>query len=230
MLTRRRLDALSRSELAGLGLVVVATLAGAGLWYSRSLPRAVEIAHTPAPSMAPVGSASVVAPVSGEPGAPGTVLASVSASAVDALVVVVDVTGWVRRPGVYEFESGARIVDAVERAGGPKPRADLSLLNLASLLVDGQQVLVFRKGATATTTGGPSEGAFPSGSSGAGLINVNTAGETELEEINGIGEVLAAAIVAYREEHGSFTSIDQLEDVSGIGPTTLEEMRDQVTI
>ncbi len=143
--------------------------------------------------------------------------------------MVVDVTGWVRRPGVYELEGGARIVDAVERAGGPKPRADLSLLNLASLLVDGQQVFVSKRGATRAAPTAPS-GVVAAGPSAAGRINVNTAGETELEEITGVGEVLAAAIVAYREENGPFTSVDQLEDVSGIGPTTLEEMRDQVTV
>ena len=229
MLVRDRFDALSRSELAGLALVLVATLAGAGLWYSRSLPRAVEIAQTPAPRVAPVGAAAASAsagPVPAEPvvsgfASPSAVMAQPS--------VVVDVTGWVRRPGVYELAAGSRIVDAVERAGGAKRRADLSLLNLASLLVDGQQVLVTKRGARPTVPAGSSAGALPSGSS-VGLINVNTAGETELEAITGVGEVLAAAIVAYRDEHGPFTSVDQLEDVSGIGPTTLEEMRDQVTI
>jgi len=229
MVVRDRLDALSRSELLGLGLVLVATLAGAGLWYSRSLPKAVEIARTPAPSIVPIGptasSASLARPASDAAFASG----GASLPVADVSTVVVDVTGWVRRPGVYAFAAGARIVDAVERAGGPKPRADLSLLNLASLLVDGQQVVVSRRGASPALPAGSSP-ETSTASSAAGLINVNTADEMQLEEINGVGEVLAAAIVAYREEHGPFTAVDQLEDVSGIGPSTLEEMRDQVTI
>jgi competence protein ComEA len=140
--------------------------------------------------------------------------------------VIVDVAGWVRRPGVYAFVAGDRVIDAVERAGGARQGAALSALNLAAPLVDGSQILVPREGGTAG-----SAGAVP-GASGAagGLVNINTASATELEALPGIGEVLAATIVAYREEHGPFASVDQLEDVSGIGPSTLEEIRDLVAV
>jgi competence protein ComEA len=214
MSIRERLDTLSRGELAGLALVIVATLAGAGLWYARSLPRPIQVAETPGPSVATTASGQAAVMVSGSagPSATGTML-------------VVDVAGWVRRPGVYEFPPGARVIDAVDRAGGARPGADLMLLNLAAPLVDGQQILVPKKG----QAGGPGTGTIGTGGS-AGLVNVNTADATTLESLSGIGEVLAAAIVQYREEHGPFTSVDQLEDVPGIGPATLEDIRDQVTV
>ena len=139
--------------------------------------------------------------------------------------VLVHVAGWVRRPGVYELLEGDRVVDAIEAAGGARRGADLGALNLAAVLVDAQQVLVPRTGEAAA-------GAAPTAGSGPSqqLVNVNTATPTELEELPGIGPVLAEAIASYREEHGPFTSVDQLEDVSGIGPVTLGEIRDLVTV
>lgn len=200
---RAKIASLSRAELVGLIFVIVAVLAGAGLWYVRSLPRPVTVAATPAGSQ--TGGAS-------------------QPSATPTPEVVVDVTGWVKDPGVYRFGPGARVIDAVERAGGARDGADLSLLNLAAPLVDGQQILV------------PKEGQVPGGTTGAttggsgGLINVNTADAATLETLDGIGEVLAGTIVEYREQNGPFTSVDQLEDVPGIGPSTLEAIRDQVTV
>jgi competence protein ComEA len=214
MSIRERLDTLSRGELAGLALVVVATLAGAGLWYTRSLPRPIQVVQTPGPSAIASAASSETAVPSG----------SLAPSATGSMLVV-DVAGWVRRPGVYEFPPGARVIDAVDRAGGARPGADLMLLNLAAPLTDGQQILVPKKGqATGSGTSTVVAGGSP------GLINVNTADATTLESLSGIGEVLAAAIIQYREEHGPFTSVDQLEDVPGIGPATLEDIRDQVTV
>lgn len=191
---------LTRREAVLLGMVAVAALGGGGVWYVRSLPQPVRIrAPTPAPTI------STAPPV-----------------------VLVHVTGLVRRPGVYELREGDRVIDAIEAAGGPRPGADLGALNLAAVLVDAQQVLVPRRGAaqaaveTAPSASGPAAATQ--------LVNVNTATPAELETLPGIGTVLAEAIVAYREEHGPFASIDQLEDVSGIGPVTLEEIRDLVTL
>jgi competence protein ComEA len=199
---RERLDMLSRGEIAGLIVVLVAVLGGAGLWYARSLPKPVTIAES----------------------GPGAAQPAVSPPSSPAMLIV-DVAGAVRTPGVYEFAEGERVVDAIERAGGPRPKADLSLLNLAAPLVDGTQILVPKIGPA--VTGVPGETA-PGSSSG--LINVNTASATELETLSGIGEVLAATIVEYRTQNGPFASVDDLLDVSGIGPATLEEIRDQVTV
>jgi len=154
----------------------------------------------------------------------GAAVLSVSPSA----ALIVDVAGAVHRPGVFEFDAGDRVIDAVERAGGALDGADLTLLNLAAPLTDGQQILVPKKGAT-TTTVGSGAGSTTTGSTGA-LVNINTADEATLETLNGVGPVLAASIIQYRTEHGPFASVDQLDEVSGIGPATLEDLRSQVTV
>ena len=219
---RDRLDGLSRGELVGLIVVVVALLAGVGLWYTRSLPRPVEVATT-AGSAAPVPQISFGASPSGAPAVAVASGSSVSA----APTLIVDVAGAVRKPGVFEFAPGDRVIDAVRRAGGALDKADLTLLNLAAPLTDGQQILVPKKGAAPSGVAVP--GTVP-GSSGGALVNINTADEPTLETLNGVGPVLAAAIIQYRTEHGPFASIDQLDEVSGIGPATLEDLRSQVTV
>jgi competence protein ComEA len=136
--------------------------------------------------------------------------------------ILVDVAGMVYDPGVYDFVLGDRVIDAIERAGGARKGADLTALNLAAPLADGTQILVPERGVSASGAA--------AGSTAGGLININSADATELEELSGIGEVLAAAIVSYRDEHGPFASIEDLMDVSGIGPATLEEIRDHVSV
>jgi competence protein ComEA len=197
---RDRLDTLSRGEIAGLIVVLVAVLGGAGLWYARSLPKPVTIAQAGAAQQASTSPSSTI-------------------------TLIVDVAGAVHQPGVYEFAEGDRVIDAIERAGGPMPKADLGLLNLAAPLTDGTQILVPKAG----PPGAGVPGSTAPGSS-TGLININTASATELETLSGIGEVLAATIIEYREQNGPFASVDALMDVSGIGPATLEEIRDQVTV
>jgi competence protein ComEA len=198
---REWMAGLTRREAVFLGLLGLVILGGAGLWYVRALPRPVRVSG-PVPAPAPSPSAATL---------------------------IVHVAGWVRHPGVYELSQGDRVVDAIDLAGGPRPGADLGVLNLASPLTDGQQVLVPRPAEEAPPSAGvPSPGASPGAS--AGLVNVNTAAAEELETLPGIGEVLAATIIQYREEHGPFTSVDQLLDVSGIGEVTLEEIRDLVTV
>ena len=139
-------------------------------------------------------------------------------------VVVVHVAGAVADPGIYELSVGGRVADAIALAGGAIARADLDSLNLAALVVDGTQILVGRRsqgGAVPMPTSGPSQAA---------LVNLNTADQVALESIPGLGPVKAAAILALRAEVGAFASIDQLLDVSGIGPATLESIRPYVAL
>jgi competence protein ComEA len=135
--------------------------------------------------------------------------------------LVVDVTGAVRRPGVYRMPAGSRVEDAVARAGGAAPGAALEAVNRAARLADGQQVVVPRRvpGASAGAT---------SGAAGEGPISLGTATVEQLEEIDGIGPVTAADIVEFRDEHGGLASVDQLDEVSGIGPATMEALRERL--
>ena len=201
---RERLAALSRAELLGLVTLLAVTLGGAGLWYVRSLPRQVEVATV---ADDPVGA-----------------IPAASASPSPEVPVLVDVAGWVRRPGVYEFAEGARVIDAIDAAGGARPGAFLQALNLAAPLMDGTQILVPREGDEAVAA--PAGDGVVEG----GLVNVNTASATELEVLPGIGEVIAQRIIDYRTANGPFTTVDQLLGVSGIGDSILESIRDLVTV
>jgi competence protein ComEA len=123
------------------------------------------------------------------------------------------------------------VVDAIDRAGGTTPKADTGSLNLAQVLVDGAQVVVpgsvgAGQGSSSALTTSPS--AMPSTSGVA--VNINTATEAELDTLPGIGPVLAAAIVQWRTENGGFTSVDQLQEVSGIGPATFADISPLVHI
>jgi competence protein ComEA len=219
---RERLDTLSRGELVGLAVTVVALLVGVGLWYTRSLPRPIDVATSAGTAPAPPAATGSFAPAAAT--------SSLSPSASPSAVLIVDVTGAVQRPGVFEFQPGDRVIDAVERAGGARDNADLTLLNLAAPLTDGQQILVPTKGATTASVPGTTGGVPGSSGATGALVNINTADEATLETLNGVGPVLAAAIMQYRTEHGPFASVDQLDEVSGIGPATLEDLRSQVTV
>lgn len=133
--------------------------------------------------------------------------------------LVVDVTGAVRDPGVYRMPAGSRVNDAVARAGGAAPRAQLEAINLAARLADGQQVVVPER-----LPGGAALGA----AGAEGPISLGTASVEQLEEIEGIGPVTAEAIVAFRDEHGGLSSVEQLDQVSGIGPATMDSLRDRL--
>ena len=137
-------------------------------------------------------------------------------------VVVVDVVGAVRRAGLYRLQQGARIADAVARAGGATAKADLALINLAAPLADGEQVVVPKRGAAASSAA-PSAGVASSGP-----VHLSTATLEQLDSLPGIGPVTAQKILDYRQKHGAFTSVDELDAVPGIGPARLEQLKDLV--
>jgi competence protein ComEA len=141
---------------------------------------------------------------------------------------VVHVVGAVRRPGLYRLAQGARVADAVARAGGSTRKADLSLVNLAALVSDGEQVVVPRRGTGAAA--GAAAGAGASSASGIprGPVHLNGATVEQLDALPGVGPVTAQKIVDYRQKHGAFTSVDELDAVSGIGPARLDQLRDLV--
>ncbi len=145
--------------------------------------------------------------------------------------IAVHVAGAVRRPGVVRLRRGARVADAVEAAGGAAPEAALDALNLARPLSDGDQVVVPLPGVTSPVM--PAAGVATPGNGGRrpdGRLDLNRASADELEELPGIGEVLAARIVAWREQHGPFTSVGELREVPGIGERIFQKLADLLSV
>jgi competence protein ComEA len=140
--------------------------------------------------------------------------------------VTVDVAGRVRRPGIAVLDAGSRVVDALAAAGGARPGVDLSAVNLARVLVDGEQILV---GLPAPV--GAAASAVPTpGAPGGPLVDLNTASQAELETLPEVGPVTALAILSWRDEHGGFSAVDELLEVDGIGDATLGQIAPYVTV
>ena len=144
----------------------------------------------------------------------------------EAARVVVDVVGAVRRPGLYRLEQGTRIADAVARAGGATGKADLSMVNLAAPLADGEQVVVPKRGAAGAAPGAGAAGAGAAATTGP--VHLSTATLEQLDSLPGIGPVTAQKILDYRTKHGAFTSVDELDAVPGIGPSRMDQLQDLV--
>lgn len=218
---------LGPAQLTVIALTVTVALALTAWWLVRSgaesLPEASTLSPSPVTALVtpvePQPSAESVSATSGGPGADGK----------ESVMLVVDVAGRVRHPGIAMLEPGSRVIDAIEAAGGARRGVDLSTLNLARLLVDGEQVLVGVRGGPGPTdvsgTGSPA----PPGAPGA-LVNINTADQTELEALPEVGPVTALAIISWREAHGGFTAVAQLLEVDGIGEATLTSVTPFVTV
>lgn len=144
----------------------------------------------------------------------------VAARAADrsAANVFVNVVGAVRRPGLYRLKDGSRVADAVRRAGGPTPKAQIELLNLAARIADGEQIVVPRRGVGGVV-------AAPGGGVAAGPVHLNSATIEQLDALPGVGPVTAQKILDYRQQHGAFGSVDELDAIPGIGPARLETLR-----
>jgi competence protein ComEA len=211
-----------RVALGPAQLTVVAVLLAAGLVVTCWWVLHGQAARVEAPP--PVSVASEPALVDVSP-----VAASASAGAPTGSVTV-DVTGKVRHPGIVVLDAGARVVDALEAAGGARPGVDLSGLNLARLLVDGEQVVVGVPAPPGVAAGSAAGATASPGAPGAPLVNLNTASQSELEALPEVGPVTAQAILAWRDEHGGFTAVDELLEVDGIGDATLGQVAPYVTV
>lgn len=206
--------AVSRQAVIGVALVValaVAVLAGRSFLASR------DAAPEPVASVATQEATATPEP------APSTTPSS-------APDVTVHVVGEVESPGIVSLPGGSRVADAVERVGGQTSEADLTGINLARELVDGEQVVVPKPGET------PVAAAPPAGAGGSGAgspdapVNLNTADLATLETLPGVGPVLAQRIMDWRLEHGSFVAVEELGEVSGIGDKTYEQLAPEVTV
>jgi len=209
----------SGHHVAVLAVVLAACLALAAWALVSGRARPAPLA-TVDPAV-PVDTADEVLP----PGPTGT---ATTPSVTPGGSVIVDVAGKVRRPGIVTLPLGSRVVDAVRAAGGARESVDLTSLNLARELVDGEQLLVGLGPPPVV----PSAGAPPSAGSVGPVtpVNLNTATIVELDTLPGVGPVTAQAILDWRSANGSFASVDELLEVDGIGEATLADLRDLVTV
>ncbi|PZF28754.1 ComEA family DNA-binding protein [Curtobacterium sp. MCLR17_045] len=195
-----------------------------------------------------VRGAPTAGAASGGPSPSAGASAGAAPSAPGAGRVVVHVLGAVRRGGVVELPASSRVGDALERAGGATDDADLDRLNLARVLTDGERLYVPRvgqqevpealgpmadgaaAGPTATAGAGSGGGSAGTGGEESAVVDLNTADQAVLETLPGIGPGLAGRIIAWRDEHGRFTAVEDLLDVSGIGDVRFAELRDRVRV
>jgi competence protein ComEA len=233
---------LGSAQVGLVCLVVAVGLVLAAFWLVRSAgvmagevvaPRPVGTApaQVAVPSAGPTTGPTTGSPAGLPAGAPPTGPPPGSSSEAPATAggqIVVDVAGKVRRPGIAVLPVGSRVVDAVRAAGGVRAGVRPDSVNLARLLTDGEQVLVGVEPATGSPAGEAvsTPGSAPSG----GLVNLNTADQAALETLPGVGPVTAAAILQWRTEHGGFTAVDELLEISGIGEATLAEIAPHVTL
>ena len=224
-----------RAGAIALGVVGVIAVLVTVFTVARDKPAPVMSAKLPPVQM--VSSATASPPAAPPPPAPDQ-------------PVVVSVVGLVHKPGLVTLSPGARIADALAAAGGALDGADLIGLNLARRIADGEQIVVgiapapgappalgsnvvtatASPGATPATPGKTPAGKAPAAGTPDGPVDLNTATAEQLDALPGVGPVTAAAIIAWREANGRFTSVDQLGDVDGIGPARLEKLRSLVRV
>ncbi len=223
-----------RLAVIGLGIAVALAVALFGLRVAWASGDGTILAPGGGSRAGPTGISAGSAPVGATPsvtaGAGATPAPGASAST--GAAVVVHVVGQVRAPGLQRLPPGSRVADAVAAAGGATKKADLARVNLARVLVDGEQVVVPAPG-DPDPPGSPSAGASGGGAGAGGAgstVSLNTADLAGLDTLPGVGPVLAQRILDWRAEHGRFTSVDELGEVSGIGEKLMERLRPLVTL
>ena len=226
--------------VAALAAVVTAV----GVWRDRPEPRAVQTSAIAALAGVPTSvdggtqntadaeTAGAGSADSTAPNAPGPTPSTTAAPA----EIVVSVTGLVGQPGLVTLPAGARVADAIAAAGGASGGADLTGVNLAARLADGDSVVVASApapgGVASGVTGGSGNAgaATANGTAAAGLVDLNTADEAALDTLPGVGPVMAQNILAWREANGRFTAVEQLQEISGIGPSRYAQISPLVTV
>ncbi|MEU0136582.1 ComEA family DNA-binding protein [Streptomyces sp. NPDC006296] len=219
---------LERRALTALAVVLAgaAVLAGTHFWSAR--PESVRAPDrvTEAGAVQTDGTGSPSAPAPGP--TPGSEAGQTPATPSGGRIVV-DVSGKVRRPGIQYLPAGSRVADALQAAGGLREGADVTLLNRARVLTDGEQVAVDTPGAP-PPAGGTGTGGVAAGAAGpTATVSLGTATAEQLETLPGVGPVLAQHIIDYRTEHGGFRSVDELREVKGIGDRRFADLRPLVS-
>ncbi|MEU4093548.1 ComEA family DNA-binding protein [Streptomyces sp. NPDC026673] len=199
---------------AALAVVLLVALAFAAHHFRTGRPRTVAV--PPTVSALPAAAQATV------PGEPRAAARTPRPAPGARAVLVVDVVGKVRKPGLRRLPAGSRVADALDAAGGALPGTDTSALNLARPLADGEQIAVGRPAA-------PAVAGVPGGAAATGPVSLNTATAEQLDALPGVGPVLARHIIDYRSRRGGFTSVEQLRDVNGIGDRRFSDLRSLVT-
>lgn len=238
-------QAAASPRLARLFPAPVAVIVLLGVIVAVAVAAGVARLSTPTPSAASTPTATHSSTPAPDDSGPDITGSKESASASAGSTVVVHVVGHVGRPGLVTLRAGARVADALDAAGGPSADADLTDINLARPVEDGEQVHVFAQGEApadaagaaasgAGTGAGQSGTASASGSGGGGgsggVVNINSASAADLEALPGIGPSLAQRIIDSRQQDGRFSSVDDLQRVSGIGTKTLDKLRSRVRV
>ena len=199
-------------------IIVVVLIAAVGVWrHAASRERAQALAQSSS-EREESGSAPVAVGPSPSPSAPASASASAGERADD---VVVYVSGAVASPGVLTLPAHSRVIDAITAAGGAMPEADLESINLARILVDGEQIRVGVVGESPP----PASSAAGSTAGTGTCVRLATATEDELQTLPGIGPALATRIISYRATHPRLSTVEELDDVPGIGPSLIEKIR-----
>jgi len=253
-----RLDPGRRGALLlTLVAAVAALVAAVGVWRDRPEPRPVQSVAltqvtdtTDGGTRAPAakansggaspraGTMSSTAPATAQIGSAGTDSARATESGL--IVIVVSVTGAVGKPGLVRLAAGSRVADAIEKAGGATAQANITGLNLAERLSDGASVVVSDIAGSASSVSGSGNGTHTAAAGGgtaaqrsgatAGKLDLNTADVASLDALPGVGPVTAAAIVAWREKNGRFATVEQLQEIQGIGPAKYAALAELVKV
>ncbi|MGO4599651.1 helix-hairpin-helix domain-containing protein [Terrabacter sp. 2RAF25] len=237
---RRSISSAALISLIALVVAVGCAFVLRVLWAERSAS-APDVAPSASRSVRVVGGtapARASVPSTGGVGSTGAREPTGAATPTPSAELVVDVVGQVLRPGLVRLRAGSRVADAIRLAGGARAGADVAALNLARVVVDGEQIRVPRPG-EASAAPGPGPGGAGGSASGSGAgpgtasgapVSLNSADAGALDSLPGVGPVLAQRIIDWRTEHGRFTSVDELGEVSGIGDKLLERLRPRVTL
>jgi competence protein ComEA len=219
-----------------IGALLLGALIAGLAWYQLGVRGTAGAGAAPAPTTATTSRSAFTSDATRPDGTSassgtGATGGSTTGDSTTGGPLIVQVAGSVVRPGVVRVKAGSRVIDAIQAAGGGLPGADLNALNLASKVIDGQRIAVALVGAPTpvqadpgASTGGAADG------TPTGPINLNTATETQLETLPGIGPSLASAILAEREKRGGFKNVGELQDVRGIGELRFADIKDLVSV